>query len=201
MDWEKEFEVENISDTVLIADVLTIYSKSKEIINPGRYPERTISGLQNFHKRGLIKVTNDFVDNRKKSNISNIITKQVETTKDPHGGKHSHIVLNGGLDTGGKAIETGSERAERLAKANSDIEEYEDATYESPVVKTVEVKDEDRMTREEAVELLSSHWKRVESEVNKINDARKLNFLLVVAIEEKVADKKREIIEEKLNQI
>jgi hypothetical protein len=162
-----------------------------------------MDALKYYEALGKLTVTNEFTETRKATKESFSSIRIVETANGANGDTNQHIVFDGhkqyaenqkkaisvqNIDTSGKAI---------------DIVIAEPDESKGVTVKQVtpsESKDE-RMSKEDAVELLSSHWKKVQSEVNKMTDARKLNFLQVVAIELGVADTKKKLIETRLSEI
>lgn len=163
---------------VLISGVFNLENEKSVVIDPVLKPKAIIDDLKIFDRRGYIEVTNNITitESAKKDSFG-------VKTLDSGGGKKAISVTS--IDLGGKAISV--ETATNEPKAEVKVE--------APAVV------EEKITREQAVELLNVHWKKFESEVNKMTDARKLNFLQIVALEEGVAEKKKEIIEARLNEI
>ncbi|WP_336784158.1 hypothetical protein [Paenibacillus illinoisensis] len=183
MDWNKKFNAINESGRIIISGVLTLLHGTTTVVDPARHPEKTVEDLKIFHRRGMIQVNNNVVE-AKPLKMNDIAVKKLETTK-ANGKKNEHVVLDAPkpievapIDLGGKPV-----------------------SVTEPIAETPKVVADEKMTKEEATELLGLHWKRFESEVGKMTDKRKLNFLLIVADESGAADKKKQIIEARLEQI
>ncbi len=188
MDWTKKFNAINESGRIIISGVLTLAHGTTTVVDPARHPEKTVEDLKIFHKRGMIDVNNNVVES-KPLKLNDVPVKKLETTK-ANGTKNEHVVLDtpkspievSPIDLGGKPVSV-------------------ENTLEEPKTEPTKVVADERMTKEEATELLGVHWKKFESEVGKMTDKRALNFLLVVAEESGAADKKKQIIEARLEQI
>jgi hypothetical protein len=197
MDWNKPFAVTNKSGMIVIAGTIEIHHNTENyIVDPTRHPESTIKSLQIFEQRGTISVTNDIKQVAQKAK-EDFGVKKVQSIANDAGDKHDHFVFDPFKDA--KSAINVSE-----VKMEKGIEVEEDLTSDSEkgiVVHEQKIVADEQMTKEQAIELLNSHWKKFESEVNKIDDLRKLNFLQVVAIEIGAADKKKEILENRINSL
>jgi hypothetical protein len=196
MDWNKKIAVTNKSGTIVLAGILEIPHGAEDfLVDPSRHPESTIKALQLFEQRGTITVTNNYKETPEKIKDSYLV-KKVQTVSSEHGDTHDHYVFDP-FKEDSKVI---SVKEINLSNGNLHTEEI-DTNSKGIVVSEQNAVADDKMTREEAIDLINSQWKKFESEVNKITDVRKLNFLQVIAMEIGASDKKQKIIEDRLSSL
>lgn len=179
MDWENKIQATNISEVILIAGILKIASGDTVVIDPSRHSDKIINDLRIFEKRGQLELTNNIT-------IEPLAKKDSFPTKglEIHGIKKAITVS--AIDTNEKAI-----------KVETYINEIQEEEEE---IESVTSSDK-RMTEDEAVEMLSLHWKTFQSQLNSIVDARKINYLQIIAQKTNAGDKKKQLIADRLNEI
>jgi hypothetical protein len=193
MDWEKKFTIKNIGGSVIITGVVVLPDGQEREIDPTRYSEQVVKDLKVFHARGNIEVTNK-LNAPKEEKEEQFGTRKIQTTNALNGEKNDHFVL----DPHNSAISIQEINLSRGINVEEDLTADNAGAIVVHDNNKTAVADKDRMTKDEAVALLGQHWKKFESEVGKIDDLRKLNFLLVVAIEQGVIDKKKEILDNRI---
>lgn len=187
MDWNKQFSVKNISKGRVVAGAFSLgYGESRDV-DPKRFPESSLKKLMLYKDSGYIEVSNIGTSEKKVKNEADTV-RTVETIRNDNGDKREHVVFDPTKKD--KAITVKSIDTDKAVKVESLIDD-------SPAVE-VAYSEIDKI---EALEFLSQHWKRVESEVNKVTSKKKLAFYLEVATQNEVADKKIEIIEDRLGQL
>lgn len=195
MDWKKPFLATNngVLKGKLIVGILDLLYGETVLIDPRVYSEDTIKTIQYWVDYGQVAVSND---------VSSYIAQQEENiyadaVDHVNSNSHQHTVFNGNkaievsqINTSGRAI-----IVEEDVPDNSKAIEVKSLNTE-PVQQV-----EQKYTKAQAQELLSLHWKKFEVEVNKIEDLRILNLILVVAVETNAAEKKKQIVDERLKQL
>jgi hypothetical protein len=182
----KKFNVKNISGGRIVAGAISIPHLQERVIDPYRVSEEELLKLDIFLSRGHIEISYELpVEEDEEYSV-----KQVETAKNDRGEKNSHTVFD----------PTAEKKKGIFSVENHDTSKSVQSEQLDNQSKAVEV-EYSEVDRIEAVEFLSKHWKKVESEVGQIKSLRKLLFLLKVAKEENVANKKVEIIDSKLKEL
>jgi hypothetical protein len=199
MDWEKLFSVSNHSGMGVFHGSLDIPDGTDSlIIDPNSRGEHTVEAIKSYVKRGILKVTNDFVVPNLVGANKDIVVAKVQSADGGDGDKHNHYVF----DPFAQESNTKSFSVQEIDMGKGVTEEQIDTTGKGIVVNPPSpTPPSERMTNEEAIELLGLQWKKFESEVNKITDVRKLNFLQVVATQNGASDKKQQVIADRLSQL
>lgn len=184
MDWSKPFLVKNISHGRIVVGALVVQHNEAKEVNPLHYSNKAIEQLRQFHMINAIEVTNDFIEAKKADGNSYGVSK-IESIKNIHGETNSHVIFDPHKAINTEIISTGKAiKVENLTSESSAVE--------------VEYSEIDEI---EAREFLNKHWKTVQADVNKLTNKRKLNFYLSVATEWAVADKKIEILKNRITEL
>lgn len=186
MDWNQKFSATNESETVIVTGIIALKHLETIVVDPSRHPESTINDLKIFNQRGMIKASNDI---KETADAAFDVAVKTIFTSGKNGAKNEHVVLDEpkraisveSIDMGGKAVNVDNMLEQKASPAMAEVEEP--------------------MTEKEATELLGLHWKRFESEVGRMNDPKKLNMLLVTAEQTGAAEKKKQIVQTRLEQI
>lgn len=198
MDWEKVFSVKNYSGLIIIASGIEIpHGTDSYIVEPFKYSEQAIDQLKNFERRGLIEVTNDVKMSLKTKSGESLPVRKVESADGDSGKSHNHFVFDPESEYQSKSINVQEINMGR----GSNVEEIDMGDGAKGIVLGELKPSVKPMTKDEALELLNLHWKKFESEVKKIEDVRKLNLLQIVAMENGAAEKKVQIIEERITDL
>jgi hypothetical protein len=190
MDWTKKFVATNNGERVgkIIAGILDIPYGETVLINPMNYHKEVLNTLKEFAADGQLEVSNN-TSSYEKPQMREFATAQIKTAH------NEHVVYNGDKAINVYPIDTGN-------KAITVDENYLDNNSKAIEVTSEPVKQQEPpFTKTQAQELLNLHWKTFEVEVNKIEDQRKLNLLAVVAVEVNAAEKKRQIIADRTNEL
>jgi hypothetical protein len=174
MDWSKKFKATNLSHGKIVAGALFIPYEESIIVDPYKYPEEVIQALIKFEKTKRIEVTNEV-------GVESIIKQEspvnvVKTIKSVDGDTNDHFVYDGLKPTKAVTVEEISMNGKAISVDND---------FDKAVAK----------------QFLEQHWKRVASDVSKVEDVSTLENYLEVAIEYAMAEKKIEIIKERLAEL
>lgn len=196
MDWTKPFSVSNHSGVTVIAGTIQVNDGTYEyFVDPNRHSAYAIELLQGYERRDLIKVTNNVKLPKLSTNSNGSSVSKVSTAANDSGATNDHFVFNP-LDEG-KAI-----TVNEINLGSKLFEEEEiDTSGKGIVVSSEKSVAKLQMTKEQATDLLGLHWKKFEAEIKKIEDVKALNLLQVVAIEISAAEKKQQIIQNRLEEI
>lgn len=166
-------KIKNVSGGRIGLGKLALAHNESKIINPVYYSNSTIESLELFLARKKIEV--EFLGDLKENVVVSHSTTKKETLKNEHGDKNEHVVFD-----------------PETSKKNKLINVEEITGNDKPI--TV-----NNISRDEAVEFLEQHWKKVEKEVESILDINKLEFILSVAVEIGMeGNKKYELVEERI---
>ena len=195
INWNDKFRVLNICGGVLISGVIALRDGDDIVIDPNRASEKTVEDFKIFYRSGKARITNDIGEIKDQEVKDELGVKKIQTVKNADGDLRDHYVA----DSNQKIIGVNQiELGKGIINVTEDLTAENYGAIEVKNENQILAKDEGRMTREDAINFLERHWKTVASDVAKITDKRKLNYILVVAIEVKAADKKRELIEARL---
>jgi hypothetical protein len=183
MDWNSKFVVKNIGEARIVTGSISLSCGNSLLVDPTRYPESVINDLKIFKDRKILEVSNEL---NLLSSYTESSPVSIRTTERADGSTNSHFVFDPN-----KAIEV----SEIDMNSNIKVESLTDMDSGAIQVNYSEI------DRVEARDMLNQHWKKVESEINKTNSKRKLNLYLDVAISENIAEKKIEIIKNKISSL
>jgi hypothetical protein len=172
---KEPFKVINKFEGRVVSGSFSLGPNESREIDPMRAPESLLSDLYVFERRKQV----EFELNVKLAKLAkgeNV--KTVKTVKNEEGETNEHIVFD-----------PESAKKDKLFAVES-IENNEKAV------------DVNHISKEEAQDFLAQHWKKIEKEVELINDAKKLEFILSVAEELGMkGNKKYELVEDRLSKI
>lgn len=176
MDFSQPFVVRNESGGKLVIGTLVIEHGYSKEIHPLRYPAETIIRLETMQKlnRIFIEEAEPIQEPEKLVSAEDLQTKE----------GHEYTIFNPDREksisvqpvSSGKAVEVTS-----LTDSEPDV-----------------YSDYDRM---KATDFLNQHWRKVESEIKKIDQPGRLAFLLEMAEGNEVAPKKIELIKQRIAEI
>lgn len=187
MDWTKKFLARNISKTRVVINTLLIEPFGEHVISPATYSEDAIRQIKIFTDRGVIEVTNDFIEDKTfedELDAENVSTETAEhTIFSPKEFKRTKAIDVNELKTDGKLTEVKEHRTD---------------------TPSLNIQEEDTVEAErvlEAQKFLQQHWKTLEVEVAKLFDVKHLEYLLDIANQLKLGAKKVEIIQNRIGEL
>lgn len=180
---ENTFNVINKSEGRVVADTFSLPSEESKQVNPLRTTESILKKLEIHYKRKNIDVEFDVKVDKKKKGKSGYTVNE-KTVKNDKGDENEHTVYN-------------PEKAKKDSMIN--VESIEDS-------KAVEVEEttkvENNFTMDNAKSFLNQHWKKIQKEVDSMEDIQRLEFILSVAKELGMnGNKKYELVEERISQL
>jgi hypothetical protein len=175
-DFKGLVKIKNKSDGRVVSDAFSLGHDDEVTINTQRLPKSVLEDLNIFYVMGAIEVdTNVTLQNvAKDGNV-----RVVETLKGEEGKEtNEHVVFD-----------PESAKKDRLLKT-------EIIDNNNKAIKV------NAMNKEDAVDFLGQHWKRIEKDVEAIIDVSKLEYLLSVADElGMTGNKKHEILKGRINEL
>jgi hypothetical protein len=169
--------IKNISGGRIAIGRFALSHGKDKTVNPMLFPDNFSVSLERLLAKNAIEVTK--VEIKKKDEVtldSNVVNKT--TTKNEKGDEHEHVVYDPDTAKRNKLIEV---------ESLNDNHKAIDVNY---------------ISKNEAQDFLEQHWKKIEKEVERINDVKKLEFILSVAKELGMdGNKKYELVEDRINSL
>lgn len=174
--FKKNVDIKNISEGRIALGKFALAHNASKVINPIDFSDNTIKDLDILLERGKIEANFDVEAEVKVSKQTDVVKK--ESLKNESGETHEHTVYDPETAKKNKLIEVESlDNNEKAVAVNS-------------------------ITKGEAEDFLAQHWKKIEKEVEKISDVKKLEFIFNVSKELGMhGNKKYELVEERINRL
>jgi hypothetical protein len=174
--YKNNVDIKNISGGRIAMGKFALAHNDSKVINPQDFGDDIVKALDIFLEKGKIEAKFEAKKKDEAKADSNVVQK--ESLKNEKGETHEHTVYDPETAKKNKLIE---------------VESLND-TDKAVAVNSI--------SKEEAEEFLAQHWKKIEKEVEKISDVKKLGKILDVAKELGMdGNKKFELIEDRIENL
>lgn len=192
IDWNKLFAIKNVSNGIVTIGALMLNHENEKLIDPSKYSAGALERIKLFTERGFLETTNDTEVLEKFEEYGKIISARDAETAEGY----AHVVFD-----------PESKKEQFKPKRMGVIETTSIETGKAMEVKAIDTsrkatgKVEETFDIEEAKGLLNLHWKTLEKKVAELTNEENLEYILTIAKNMELGDKKIEIIEARLAEL
>jgi len=186
------FKVRNVAGGIVVIGAFKLDDGNERLVNPAKFSTGAIDTIKAYVDRGYLEASNDVADLIKLEEYADIVAAvDVKSAngkdftvfgghaeKEQYKPKRTGVIQVSALETG-KALEVKS--IDTVQKATGVTEEVFDI--------------------EEAKELLGLHWKTLEKRVAELTNVTNIEYILTVAKNAELGEKKVEILEARLAEL